>query len=458
MTEVLPKGWIEIEIGKVASVVSGGTPQSSDETNFTKAGEGIAWVTPADLSGYKQKFIAFGGRDITEKGYSSSSVKLMPKGSILFSSRAPIGYVAIAANSICTNQGFKSFVFPKEILSDYAYYYLRTIKSIAESLSSGTTFKELSGGAAQKLPFLLPPLAEQQEIATRLDALLAQVDAIKARLDALPAILKRFRQAVLAAAVSGKLTEDWRGDKEFGVTTPLGNLAEDIRYGTSKKCENDKGNTAVLRIPNISKGTVSLDNLKYADFDEKELKALALQEGDLLIIRSNGSADLVGQAAIIQNKDIHCLYAGYLIRVRLNKSLVKPKYVLINLLSPQIRKTIEVQARSTSGVNNINSKELAALEVELPRLEEQTEIVNRVEQLFAFADQIEQQVQAAQTCVNQLTQSILAKAFKGELTADWRAAHPELISGENSAEALLEKIKATQTPAKPKRGSLKLAI
>ena len=101
-----------------------------------------------------------------------------------------------------------------------------------------------------------------------------------------------------------------------------------------------------------------------------------------------------------------------------------------------------MQARSTSGVNNINSKELAALPFLRPSLQEQTEIVARVEQLFALADQIEQRVKDAQSRVNHLTQAILAKAFRGELTADWRAQNPDLISGENSAEALLARIKA----------------
>lgn len=103
---------------------------------------------------------------------------------------------------------------------------------------------------------------------------------------------------------------------------------------------------------------------------------------------------------------------------------------------------IEIQARSTSGVNNINSKELAALKFLLPHLEEQTEIVNRVEQLFTYAEQIEQRVKDAQSRVNHLTQSILAKAFRGELTADWREQNLDLISGENSAAALLARIKA----------------
>lgn len=141
----LPSGWADVEIGEIAEVVAGGTPKANDSSNFDAPGSGIAWLTPADLSGYKAKDISHGSRDLSQKGYESCSAKLMPKGSLLFSSRAPIGYVALAANEISTNQGFKSFVFPEEIDPSYAFYYLKSIRQLADSLGTGTTFKELSG-------------------------------------------------------------------------------------------------------------------------------------------------------------------------------------------------------------------------------------------------------------------------------------------------------------------------
>ncbi|PLO94412.1 restriction endonuclease subunit S, partial [Klebsiella pneumoniae] len=134
----------------------------------------------------------------------------MPAGSILFSSRAPIGYTAIAANKISTNQGFKNFVFTSDIYPSYAYYYFRSIKHLAESMGTGTTFKEISGSSSKKLPFIISPLAEQKIIADKLDDLLARVESIKTRLENIPEILKKFRQSVLSAAVSGRLTEEWR--------------------------------------------------------------------------------------------------------------------------------------------------------------------------------------------------------------------------------------------------------
>jgi len=111
----LPNNWLESEIGEIAEIIGGGTPKSTDASNFSNPGSGIAWITPADLSGYMNQYISHGARDLSRKGYESSSAKIMPKGSLLFSSRAPIGYIAIAKNEVSTNQGFKSFVFTKEI-------------------------------------------------------------------------------------------------------------------------------------------------------------------------------------------------------------------------------------------------------------------------------------------------------------------------------------------------------
>ncbi|MEW8474558.1 MAG: restriction endonuclease subunit S [Candidatus Thiodiazotropha endolucinida] len=338
-------------------------------------------------------------------------------------------------------------IYPK-----YVYYHLKSHwekSTIGKQYGSATNYIKMTNFSEYRIP--IPPLAEQKQIAAKLDELLAQVDTIKTRLDAILAILKRFRQSVLAAAASGRLTEGWRDFEDFGEKVSIGEIAIDIRYGTSKKCNYESGKTPVLRIPNIGDGHLDLVDLKFAEFEEKEQKKLTLKEGDLLLIRSNGSVDLVGKVAVVTPNDTHCLFAGYLIRLRIDEAHAYAKYILYCLQSPQTRKVIEIQARSTSGVNNINSNELAALTLFLPSIEEQTEIVHRAEQLFSFADQIEQRAKDAQTRVNHLTQSILAKAFRGELTTEWRVQNQGLISDENSAQALLERIKSEQANLKLKK-------
>jgi type I restriction enzyme, S subunit len=444
----LPEGWISLEIGDISEVIAGGTPNASESSNFAEPGTAIAWITPADLSGYKQQYITHGSRDLSQKGYGASSAKLMPAGTLLFSSRAPIGYVAIAANPISTNQGFKNFVFSPYLSSKYFYHYLKSIRDLAESRGTGTTFKELSGANAKKLPFILVPLAEQHEIAARLDTLLAQVDAAKARLDGIPALLKRFRQSVLAAAVSGKLTEGWRDENVMGEWKQdiLSNVASSRLGKMLDKNKNKGKNAPYLRNTNVRWFSFDLSDIQEMQVTDKEIDELKVLHGDILICEGGEP----GRCAIWKEKNTSMIYQKALHRVRVSKALI-PEWVCFCIKNAADTQMLEQLFTGTT-IKHLTGIALSKFILPLPPLEEQAEIVTRVEALFAFADLIEARVKTAQAQVNQLTQAILAKAFRGELTAEWRAQHPELISGENSAEALLARIQAergqSEKPAK----------
>ncbi|ELF9201224.1 restriction endonuclease subunit S [Salmonella enterica] len=445
----LPEGWVVTNLQNIANWGSGGTPSRSHDEYYNG---NIPWIKTGDLG---PKLITEASEYITDAGVKNSSAKYFPKGSVAIAMYgATIGKTSILGIDATTNQACAVGTPIKDITSSiFLYYFLLNEKNTFIKKGKGGAQPNISQAVIKEHPLSLPPYAEQKIIAEKLDTLLAQVDSTKACLERIPQILKRFRQAVLAAVVNGKAVNI---DTDENTLTTLGNIAKNIKYGTSKKCSETQGSTAVLRIPNIGPGYIINSNLKYADFDQKELVTLTLKEGDLLLIRSNGSVDLVGKVAVISENDTEYLYAGYLIRVRLDKERAAPKYISYCLQSPQLRQVIENIARSTSGVNNINSKELASLEIPLTPLPEQHEIVRRVEQLFAWADTIEKQVNNALTRVNSLTQSILAKAFRGELTAQWRAENPSLISGENSA-ALLEKIKAERAASGGKKTSRKKA-
>ncbi|MDO3816282.1 restriction endonuclease subunit S [Salmonella enterica] len=451
----LPEGWGKTVIGDIADVISGGTPKSGIAENFAPSGEGIAWLTPADLSGYKKKFISHGARDLSTEGYSSCSAKLMPAGAILFSSRAPIGYVAVASNEISTNQGFKSFVFTNDIYPDYAYYYLRNIRHLAEEMGTGTTFKEISGSAAKTLPFVMAPLAEQKIIAEKLDTLLAQVDSTKARLEQIPQILKRFRQAILAAAISGKLTDKWRKLTDLQTIWKSHTLGElvTIDRGSSPRpikdyITTDENGVNWIKIGDTKEGEKYIRSTKERITKEGSKKSRKVTPGDFILSNSMS----LGRAYIVEIEGY--VHDGWFI-LRLPENIDK-NYFYYLLSSSQLQ--TQFSSLAVGGVvQNIRSELVKQAIVNIPPLSEQHEIVRRVEQLFAYADTIEKQVNNALTRVNSLTQSILAKAFRGELTAQWRAENPSLISGENSAAALLEKIKAERAASGGKKTSRKKA-
>ncbi|QZY90907.1 restriction endonuclease subunit S [Pantoea dispersa] len=314
------------------------------------------------------------------------------------------------------------------------------ISSLSDTIlkiAYGGAQPNISGKGIEQITILLPPLTEQKIIADKLDTLLAQADSTKVRLEKIPQILKHFRQAVLAAAVSGKLTEEWRGTAilnnwKSGV---LKNFIKKPSYGTSAKSQKE-GLIPVLRMGNLQNGELNWSDLVYTS-DENEIEKYNLIAGDILFNRTN-SPELVGKTSIYRGEK-QAIYAGYLIKIQCLEEL-NPEYLNYHLNS-HIAKQYCYEVKS-DGVSqsNINAQKLAAYPLEVPPIKEQNEIVRRIEQLFACADGIEKQVQNALERVNNLTHSILTKAFRGELTAQWRAENPELISGENSAQSLLVRI------------------
>jgi type I restriction enzyme S subunit len=198
--------------------------------------------------------------------------------------------------------------------------------------------------------------------------------------------------------------------------TTISAIALDLRYGTSKKCDYASTGVAVLRIPNIADhGRLDLRDLKSAEFDSKERAKLSLQEGDLLVIRSNGSLELVGKTSVVTKAEVGLLFAGYLMRLRVNPAVADPEFVQLCLSASAQRRYIEQTAKSTSGVNNLNAEELRALRVWLPTLAEQREIVSRVSALFCIADRVETDYRKMLSSTRRLTPQVLAKAFRGEL-------------------------------------------
>lgn len=161
--------WKEYRLDEVGDIVSGGTPSTKNEDYY---GNEIPWITPKDLSGYYSKYISKGERSITKLGLEKSSAKLLPKGTILFSSRAPIGYVAIAQEDLCTNQGFKNIVCnPQVAHNEFIYYRMKLAKEELESVAGGSTFKEVSGKVMKEFKVKLPSIEEQKRIASILSSL-----------------------------------------------------------------------------------------------------------------------------------------------------------------------------------------------------------------------------------------------------------------------------------------------
>lgn len=326
-----------------------------------------------------------------------------------------------------------------------------------EDTISGSAQPQITRQGLEKVQVPLPPRAEQKIIAEKLDTLLAQVDSTKARLEQIPQILKRFRQAVLATATSGKLVSEININLSYSKWDNV-KLIEVIqtkpRNGYSPKGVDYLTDVKNLTLSATTRGYFDENCFKYVDVIIPRDSHLWLKDGDFLIQRAN-SLEYVGVSALYNGKDDQFIYPDLMMKFRANEK-IHPKYLYYSLQTEKTRKYFRDNATGTTGnMPKINQTVVSNTPINLPSLPEQAEIVRRVEQLFAYADTIEKQVNNALARVNNLTQSILAKAFRGELTAQWRAENPDLISGENSAAALLEKIKAERAASGGKKASRK---
>ena len=446
----LPEGWIKTDLGSVAQWGSGGTPSRNNSEYY---GGTIPWVKTGDLG---PKIIKTVDEYITEEAVKNSSAKFFPKNSVAIAMYgATIGKTSILGIDATTNQACAVAIPQSEITSTaFLYYLLRSEKDNFIAKGKGGAQPNISQSLIKEHEISIPPLAEQHQIAQRLDELLAQVDTIKARLDAIPNILKRFRQSVLSAAVSGKLTEEWRSlcgvSTDEWIKSCIGNLARVSTGKTPKRTEMkywSEGN-----IPWLTSACTGTSYTEQAKQFVTELAVkkcgLKMFEPGTLLLAMYGEGKTRGQISELRIKAT-CNQACATITVDEISSI--RSFIKLCLLE-NYEKTREVAVGGAQP--NLNLEKVREIPIHLPPKNEQIEIVRRVDHLFTFADQIEQRVNDAKTRVDKLTQSILAKAFRGELTADWRTEHPELISGENSAEALLAKIQAAKAAldGKKKKG------
>lgn len=327
----------------------------------------------------------------------------------------------------------------------------------ATNMTGAVGLRRVPKSFVETFPIALPPAAEQKEIADRLDILLAQVEATQARLARIPDIIKLFRQSVLSAAVSGKLTEEWRSKNTVNQPRKekLASVVSFLDQGWSPKCINkpvEKNQWGVIKTSAVQPGFFLKQENKTLPEELKPRTALTLLKDDILITRA-GPRCRCGITCIVDDDYPNLMICDKVYRIRTDMNHLLPQYLNWCLNSPIYLSYIEELKTgiSESGMNMTQSK-LKGLIVDLPSVEEQTEIVRRVEQLFAYADTLEQQANAAKERVDNLTQAILAKAFRGELTSDWRAANPDLISGDNSAAVLLARIQAERVTASGKKG------
>lgn len=306
--------WPAVRIRDFATIVGGGTPRRSNAAFF---GGDVPWITPKDLSGWERRFIDHGAVNLTEEGLNRSSARLVPRRTVLFSSRAPVGYVALAGRPVATNQGFRSLVCDERVaIPEFVSYSLRAHVPAIEAIASGATFKEVSGKALGGFSIPLPDLPTQRKVA----AILSTYDDL---------IENSLRRIEILEEMARNLYREWFVEFRFAdherarfVDSPLGQIPEgwrvaklhdlvDTQYGYTESAKPEPVGPKYLRGMDINKSSfIDWSDVPYCPIAARNLPRFRLAKKDVVVIRM---AD-PGRAGIVE-EDVDAVFASYLVRL-----------------------------------------------------------------------------------------------------------------------------------------------
>lgn len=354
---------------------------------------------------------------ISEDALQNSAATLVPPDTLVIATRMALGKISKTTQATAINQDIKAIYPSNGVEKRYIEHFWRYRAQYIESIGTGTTVKGIRLEDIRSLSVPVAPSNEQRRIADKLDRIMARIDAANEHLSRVALLIKRFRQSVLAAATSGRLTEDWRKHDEYKTTTVRMDDIGKVTGGLTKNAKRAELplRKAYLRVANVYSNEVRLEEVLEIGLTESEYEKTKLTYGDLLIVEGNGSIDQIGRVAMWKDELPECSHQNHLIRWRRSNLNIVPEFILAYLLSPAGRTQIISAASSTSGLHTLSVSKISALELNIPPVEEQSEIVRRVEKLFAFADRLEKRLSQAQAAVQKLTPALLAKAFRGEL-------------------------------------------
>ena len=399
----LPEGWKWCRLGDVAEIIMGQSPAG---TSMTENQNDIAFIGGASDMGEELPNIS---------RYTSEPTKLSKRDDVIVCIRATLGRPIFSDGIYCLGRGVAG-IRSKTLMKEYIKYGFLNFELYLYDKATGSTFLQVSSKYLNEMPFPLPPtLAEQQRIVNRIESMFAKLDEAKEKAQNVVDGFETRKAAILHKAFTGELTAKWR--KENGVSDDswvvktIGECCKSLKYGTAKKSESS-GKVAVIRMGNLKRGEIVYDDLVFSN-DEEDIVKYLLSKGDILFNRTN-SPEWVGKTSIYRG-DIPAMYAGYLIKLDYEKSLLVGDYLNYVLNSPNAKEYCN--SVKTDGVNqsNINAQKIGAYVIPVPTLPEQVDIVRILDIIIEKENKAKQAAEAVLEQMDLLKRSILARAFRGEL-------------------------------------------
>ncbi|MEP9350009.1 restriction endonuclease subunit S [Xanthobacter sp. KR7-225] len=447
----LPKGWIEAMLGQVTTKIGSGATPTGGEQSYRASGIPLVRSLNVHFDGVRSEGLAF----LDERQAARLDNVIVETEDVLLNiTGASIGRVAVAPKAYAgarVNQHVSIVRLAQGVLPQYVRGFLASpvAQEFIRRENYGATRQALTKSMIENFAFPLPPLAEQKRIVAKLDALNAKSARARTELARIETLVSRYKQAVLSKAFSGDLTREWRARVQ--VAEPrTGQLEEllsvPVRNGLSIKGSDTPPGFPALRLSALREREVRLDDVRYIPVNDDKARRFLLETGDVLVSRGNGTRSLVGIASIVPAIPRPTIFPDTAFRIRVDGTKALPLWLTSLWNAPQVRSQIEIVAKTTAGIWKISQKDLATIQLPIPStLEEQHEIVRRIEAAFAKIDRLAAQARRALELVGKLDEAILAKAFRGELVPQDENDEP--------AEHLLIRIRAERQAApKARRG------
>ena len=413
----VPENWCWVKLSTISEIYTGNSiNERIKREKYLHQPEGLNFIATKDIE-FDNSIIYNNGVKISDY----DRFKVAPENTSLLcieggSAGRKLGFTR---EKVCFGNKLCAFV-SKGCVSKYIYYYLQSdVFSIQftnrrHGLIGGVSVKDLSD-------FFVPitTMKEQQRVVERIEGIFAKLDEAKEKVQDVIASIDDNVEALLYKAFTGQLTNDWRNSNieiEKWENTTLSEIVSGLKYGSSEKSNYEYKGTPILRIPNIGDGIVDFSDLKYMS-EELKNSSHEVFEDDILIIRSNGSRDLVGKCALVPKLQERYAYASFLIRMKVTEKVL-PEYLVRFINSSMARAQMFDKAKSSSGIHNINSQELGTIKICIPSIEEQKQILVCIQEFVNKEKRVQEILEEMLASIDRIKKFILAKAFRGELVTN----------------------------------------